>query len=226
MKFTNTLGKDYPIPNPLPASKLVPDWYKETESYYSGEKKPDGTGQTTATIKRCIPVFDAITSGYILLTPCDVYVSQKDGAPFYEWPSVEVISFHPVDQAPKHPGSTGFPYAKWLNPWAIKTPKGYSTLFVTPIHRDVPFNILEGLVDTDTYSSAVNFPFILKDPKFEGLIPAGTPMAQVIPVKRDSWKMEFGSDKDFMAQELTRIKLKTRFFDSYKNQFWSRKEYK
>jgi hypothetical protein len=73
--FTNVLNisEEY---SPKPASSYIPDWYKETKSYINNEKKPNGQGSTTATIKRCMPVFDAINSGYIIPTPCDLWVDQ------------------------------------------------------------------------------------------------------------------------------------------------------
>ena len=225
--FTNTGGvpEEY---SPKPATASVPDWYKNLPSYMGGEKKPTGEGSTTGTIKRCMPVFDAIVGGYVLYTNVDVWVSQKDGMPWYEWPSFEPISWHPVEQAPNHPNRNGHQatYPKWINPWAIQTPPGYSTLFVQPMHRESVFTILPGVVDTDQYNAPVNFPFVLNNIKFEGLIPAGTPMAQVIPFKRESWEMSLGTQEDFDKQNKTTIRLRTRFFDSYKSQFRQPKEYK
>lgn len=222
--FTNTSGAD--LEQPKPAYKLVPDWYKNTQSYISGEKKPVGNGTTSATIKRCIPVFDAITSGYIIESPADVWVSIKDGMQWFEWSDFGLISFHPIEQAPEHPARKPYSYPKWMNPWAITTPKGYSTLFVQPFHRESIFTILPGIVDTDQYTPAVNFPFVINDPAFEGLIPKGVPIAQVIPFKRDSWTMELGNKKDLEAQNKITKKLQSKFFDRYKTMFWSKKEYR
>jgi len=238
--FTNTMGvpEEY---SPKPATASVPDWYKNLESYMNGAKKPTGEGQTSATIKRCMPVFDAITTGYVIYTYADVFVSQQpiigeDGKPtgktqpWYEWPSFGPIQFHPVQQAPTHPNRgdmvEGGSYPKWINPWSIQTPKGYSALFTQPMHRESPFTILDGIVDTDSYNAPVNFPFVLNDWGFEGVIPAGTPMCQVIPFKRDSWQMEIGKEEDFKAQTKTTAFLRTSFFDSYKNKFRAPKEYK
>lgn len=257
--FTNTQG----VPEefaPKPATASVPDWYKNLESYTTGEKKPNGQGAATATIKRCMPVFDAVVNGYILYTYVDVYVSQKKvsymeknqheeigedrqltdeqikekgfplNAPYYEWSSFSPIEFHPHIQAPEFPGQKNkhesISYPKWINPWAISTPKGYSVLFTQPMHRESPFTILDGIVDTDSYNAPVNFPFVLNDWGFEGLIPAGTPMAQVIPFKRESWQMGIGNAEDYQAQQKTTIHLRTSFFDSYKNKFRQPKEYK
>ena len=222
--FTNTSGVD--IEQPQPASKFIPDWYKNMESYTGKERKPDGGGGTTATIKRCMPVFDAITAGYIITLPADVYVSIKEEKQFFEWSTLGLIGFHPIEQAPNHPARNQHAYPKWMNPWAIKTPKGYSTLFTQPMHREAVFTILPGIVDTDTYTAPVNFPFVINDPAFEGLIPKGTPIAQVIPFKRDSWTMELGDKKDLEAQAKVSKKLQSKFFDRYKSMFWTKKEYK
>jgi hypothetical protein len=222
--FTNTSGAD--LEQPKPASRLVPDWYKNTQSYTNGERKPGGDGNTTATIKRCVPVFDAISAGYIIESPADVFVSIKDGQQWFEWSDFGLIQFHPIEQAPEHPDKKPFSYPKWINPWAITTPKGYSTLFVQPFHRESVFTILPGIVDTDQYTAEVNFPFVINDPAFEGLIPKGIPIAQVIPFKRDSWTMELGDKKDLEAQVKVSKKLRSKFFDRYKSMFWTKKEYK
>lgn len=225
--FTNisNLPMEY---SPRPAHTEIPDWYKKINSYIDNSKKPLGNGFTSSTIKRCMPVFDAITAGYILYTQVDVFISQRDGQPWYEWPAYEPIQFHPIEQAPTHPQNKGhlISYPKWINPWSIKTPKNYSCLFIQPVHRESVFTILPGFVDTDKYDAPVNFPFVLNDVTFEGLIPAGTPMAQVIPIKRESWNITIGKEKDLEEQNKTTIKLKTKFFDSYKSQFRQTKEYK
>lgn len=218
--------------SPKPADKFIPDWYKRLESYINGSKKPVGDGTSAATAKRCMPVFDAITGGYIIVSVADVFVSQKemeDGTkqPYFEWSNHGLIQFHAVEQLPEHPKRNGHvSYPKWINPWAMKTPKGYSVLFIQPMHRESPFTILPGIVDTDTYTAPVNFPFVLNDINFEGLIPAGTPIAQVIPIKRDKWQMSLGVQEDFFEQQRVTSRLKTKFFDGYKSMFRQPKEYK
>jgi hypothetical protein len=137
-----------------------------------------------------------------------------------------MITFHPKEQAEKHPFAGPYPYPKFNNPWSIKTPKGYSTLFVQPMHRESIFTILPGIVDTDIYTAPVNFPFIINDINFEGLIPKGTPIAQIIPIKRDVWKMQIGAEKEVKEQNVIATKIQTEFFDRYKKLFWARKEYK
>jgi hypothetical protein len=218
IKFTDISGLNF-FP-PKPAVKEVPRWYKDTPEYTGNSgKKVFNDGNTTHTVKKCIPVFDAITAGYILYTQVDLQISVQDDLPYYTWSDKGAISFHPIVQAPLHPVMNGAPYPKWNNPYAITTPPGYSTLFVQPFHRESVFN-------TDTYRSPVLFPFVLNDVKWEGIIPAGTPMAQVIPFKRDSWKHEIGSSEEIKDQDKINKKLKTLFFNSYKRQFWSQKQYR
>ena len=222
--FTNIFGLDF-FP-PKPAIKEVPEWYKNTPEYFGDQgKKMIGT-TTPSTIKKCIPVFDAITSGYILYTQVDLEISRTEELTSYIWSDQDAVSFHPIEQAPLHPTKNAAAYPKWNNPYAITTPPGYSVLFIQPFHRESLFTILPGIVDTDTYKAPVNFPFVINDTKWEGIIPAGTPMAQVIPFKRESWKHRIGSDKERQDQEKITKKLKTLFFNSYKRQFWFKKEYR
>jgi hypothetical protein len=230
MKITFTNTSTFNLDHPTPASKFIPEWYKNTKSYMNDEKKPIGDGTTAATIKRCMPVLDAISSGYIIKLPVDIYVSLKDMGggkkeQIFEWSALNFIGFHPIEQAPEHPLANSYPYPKFINPWSIQTPKGYSTLFIQPLHRESVFTILTGIVDTDTYIFPTNFPFVMNDPNFEGYIKEGTPIAQVIPIKRDKWITEIGDRKDLIDIDQCFKKLSTRFFDKYKNMFWNKKEY-
>lgn len=223
--FTDTIGVDEQYA-PVPATKVLPDWYKNTPDYVDGERLIKD-GQTPHTIKKCIPVFDAMTAGYILKTYVDVQVTQRDGLPYYEWPNHGAITFHPVRQAPEHPSRNDAPYPKWSNPWSISTPRGWSSLILPPMHNpNGVFSILPGLVDTDTYTAPINFPFTLDDVSWEGLIPAGTPMAQIVPINRKSWRMSIGGDSERVSQARVTNKLASLWFHSYKRQFWSRKEYR
>lgn len=219
------------LDKPKPAYEDIPDWYKQHLSYLDDGKKIPAVSGTSATIKRCLPVFDAISSGYLITLPTDVYVyvkkdEEEKRIQIFQWPSHNIIEFHPIDQAKNHPLENEFAYPKFMNPWGIKTPRGYSLLFVQPFHRESVFTILPGIVDTDTYSNPVNFPFVINDPNFEGIIKQGTPIAQVIPIKRDEWKMsieEFNNDS--IVNNIS-MKIKSTFFDGYRKNFWHKKAYR
>jgi hypothetical protein len=214
---------------PKPSSVFLPEWYKKTSSYIgSNERTLTYTKETNATIKKCIPVFDVLTAGYIIPTYMDILVKRdENGEPVYLSGNQIGLEFHAISQSPYHPSMNGYAYPKWANPWSIQTPDGYSSLFIPPAHGgNKYFTILEGFVDTDKYISNINFPFVLNDPNFEGMIPAGTPMVQVIPVKRDSWQMQSGNEKNTEKIKENTIHLTSKIFDRYKSLFWNKKEYR
>ena len=99
-------------------------------------------------------------------------------------------------------------------------------MFTEPTHRESVFNILPGIVDTDKFYGPVNFPFTMKNPDFEGLIPKGTFIVQVIPFKRDTWEMDFDDKEIKSGWKKGSEQLNKYFFDRYKKQFWTSKEHK
>lgn len=217
---------------PLPAINNIPEWYKKTSPYIGSNHPIVFDGKTNASIKKCIPFFDAMTTGYILFTYIDIYVHFDQHGSHYSCPNNAnasgVIEFHSNEQAKKYPQSNKMDYPKFLSPWSILTPNGYSCLFVPPINNPNNFfTIFSGVVDTDSYHNEINFPFILNSPTFDGIIPAGTPICQVIPFKRDSFKMSI--DNDEKSVKLVNKFFDTyniKFFNNYKTRFWKKKHYK
>lgn len=213
---------------PVPAIKAVPEWYKEMKTSYAENKTEPFDVNASQTIKRCMPVLDAITGGYILKLHTDIYVTYDNGVPTFKWSNdtKETITFHPAQQLINF-RNLDLPHGapKLRNPWGIKTPKGYSCLFISPLHRPAcGIKILEGIVDTDKYTNAVQFPFLL-DKDFVGTIPAGTPIAQVIPFKRDSFRMRIGDIKDREDNHLVMRLLRSTWINGYRNKFRTIKDY-
>lgn len=219
------------IDPPKPAKNFIPDWYKESSSYISDDKIPihyDNRGNHT--FKRCIPIMDSLTSGYIFSLPSDIYAldPEKYNGTRIHWANfpIEVVdSSHSLDQLQKYPMLQDFQQIfKWKFWWQIKTPPGYSCLFIHPLHRnDLPFITLSGVVDTDSYDVPIEFPFFLKN-DFIGKIPKGTPLVQIIPFKRDSWKSkDSGFSKDI---DKNIIRNFSTIGDMYKKIFWKKKDYR
>lgn len=217
---------------PIPASKCLPGWYRRQVSYVGGEKHVTKTGDFNSTIKHCMPALDAMSSGYIITLPQDLYVERGQGSEvLIKWPSntFKQISTHGIDQISEYPLDTStWTTAAWKfhNPWIVKTPPGYSTMFVHPMwHDDLPFKCFPGIVDTDTYTiNAVNFPFVLRN-GFLGMIPEGTPMIQAIPFRRDDWKSSLG-EADYLENSKRWERTRKAFGNRYKTNFRQRKEYK
>lgn len=212
---------------PEPASKIIPEWYKKMSSFMDTSNEiAKGDSQT---MKRCMPVFDAMTAGYLIKTYTDINISKDNEDTVWGWAQDiedKAIETHPAFQIMGYKNTNNIAgTAKFSNPWGIKTPKGYSCLFIHPPHREkYGGRILEGVVDTDNYHAPVNFPFEL-DEGFEGLIPAGTPIALVIPFKRESFKMQINTKDDSLLKESGRL-VRSTFMGGYRNKYRINKEYR
>jgi hypothetical protein len=142
------------------------------------------------------------------------------------------VDAHPVHQMKGSPNiekNKNLPFHKIMNPWKIKTPKGYSCLFVSPLNNtDDRFSIMSGIVDTDTFPNEINFPIVIngdKYPVLETIIKKGTPYVQIIPFKRESWKMTFKSrEKNEVKNSFIFYNLKV--MNMYKDKYWNKKSWK
>jgi len=92
-------------------------------------------------------------------------------------------------------------------------------------HEPSPIVCASGIVDTDDFSIPFNMFLKLRDPNFEGMIPAGTPFLQVIPFKRDSWSSSLGGDAERKKYNADMRKFNRVLFDRYKKFFWNKKTY-
>jgi hypothetical protein len=216
---------------PKPAVRSLPEWFNRIPRFVDNAKKFRifQNGDTAATVKWCNPFMDSLTAGYTISLENDLQVTIEEGVPYFTWKSGGdgYVSMHGKNQISPEMVPVGFsdqPF-KFKNNWSIKTPKGYSALFVHPLNRgDLPFYTLSGFVDTDDYNTPVNFPFLIRA-DFEGIIPKGTPIAQVIPIKRESWTHDIGKyDSKFTIEK--EAKLNSTIYRAYKNLFWKRKDYR
>ena len=179
------------IPEPIPANKVMPDWYKRLGQYVSndGSSTNDRPSIQSSTVKRCAPFMEAMTMGWIIPLAAEVEFTAQDGYVEYGWEfGRELISNHSLAQV----GGDMFPNSEWPvmkfhNFWSINVPDGYSALFTNPLNRPgQQFTTFSGVVDLDNYFNTVNFPFMWTGGEFEGIIESGAPIIQVIPFKRDS----------------------------------------
>ena len=74
---------------------------------------------------------------------------------------------------------------KFHNYWTIRTAKGWSCMFLPPLNRpDAVVEVFAGVVDTDTYTAPINFPFVATAADGVYTLEKGTPLVQVIPFRR------------------------------------------
>jgi hypothetical protein len=209
-------------PHPKPASRFIPEEYKKLERFYNGDMHK-------ATLKTCIPFLDSLTMGYIISFDQDYVVDPVEND-FTVLPANREqndFGFHNQTQLPKEwKKVAGENAGKFHNKWLIKTPPGYSCLFIKPMNRiETRFEIIAGVVDTDTYINTINFPFILHKRDKQFLIKKGEPMVQVIPFKRDSWKMWAGFYMEKLHSKTINM-LGSEWVDRYKKMFWNKKNFK
>ncbi len=178
------------IPPPQSAIRFAPDWFKRLEREMGGV---DNHGLPALSAKACLPMTDAFSLGYIIPLPFDVEIMVPEGRVAIEISWDADAPFEPIDQhnpaqigAPDAPFETTLPL-KFINPWRIKVPPGYSVLFAQPLSRpDLPFTCFSGLVDCDRFDTTVNLPFAWTGPIGTHLLRAGTPIAQLVPIRRDT----------------------------------------
>jgi len=230
---------------PIPIKLNIPEWYKNLKHGMArGEK---------LTVKGCMPFLDTLTTGYLLKVSQDIHISHnvyneetKAQDSFYKVQDTfeqmfvarglnfhkNEAAIHPTFQAEGSPyveKNKNLPFYKILNPWIIKTPPGYSCLFLPPLNNsDDRFSIMPGIVDTDTFTQEVNFPIVINGDKYDSIVTTikkGTPCAQVIPFKRESWKMKIVGKT---SNEFNKKKLFYPFklLHNYKERFWNKKSFK
>tara|TARA_R100000664_G_scaffold21772_1_gene31166 strand:- start:230 stop:967 length:738 start_codon:yes stop_codon:yes gene_type:complete len=224
---------------PVPIKTNLPLWYKKLEHTVQNQ-----------TIKGCRPFLDSITAGYLLKMPQDLYLKHNvwnekinayDSYFKYALPDESMgkynlntwhKQYHKKEQlegAPQVKKNSNLPIYKILNPYHIKTPPGYSCLFTAPFNnRDDRFEVFTGIVDTDKHDIEVNFPFVInsdKYPNLETTIERGTPYVQIIPFKREDWKMtlEFENRYSKTAHLLQNVKRK--LINNYRNFYWTKKKW-
>jgi hypothetical protein len=181
------------LPEPVPATQGLPAWLRTMPAQALNAI----AGAEDDTVKRCPPFIDAMTSGYLIPLICDVVVEKGELSWDIDLPPGAAVSFPRSPLGLHDPGQvTGTPLfapdqflVKFHNLWTIEAPAGYAVLFTHPFNRfDLPFTTLTGLVDCDRYHDAwIHFPAVWRDAGFSGVLPRGTPIAQCIPVRRETW---------------------------------------
>ncbi len=201
---------------PIPAIKALPEWYKSAKKYFS-----DGE----STYKNCIPFFEGIYSGYVMLTPCDIEFYVDNNIPKFKID--KEYDFFISSRPPMLDFKTPFGYHEdhfaWKPQWGVESPQGYNVLYTTPFNGyDVPFLNTSGIINNDKTSHPGNIPFFLRK-EFSGVIKAGTPFLQVIPIKRENWN---SANKVLDPETIDHFKPGTpRIQNHYRKAIWERTRY-
>lgn len=178
------------IAEPVAAKTALPAWLRKLPGVDRANLTATNNGLT---VKRCMPFLDAMTTGWLIPLAATVRLEISDGGRTVTagWEfDRELVSTHGVSQVAGNPYEPR-PPMKFHNYWTIRTPKGWSCLFLPPANRpNSVFEVLSGVVDTDTYVSLVNFPFIATGSDGVYNLAKGTELVQVIPFPRAAVALE------------------------------------
>ena len=223
---------------PSPTIKTIPDWYRQADRFVMDPstnkpwEMPNQAGKYL-TWKACPAIFDIMGTGYVYKTPCDIefyedefgQINAKVLEPRYadflqqRLPMAQFVA--PSGYHEKH-------FAWWAD-WAVEVPEGYSALYTQPFNRfELPFLTTSGIIDNDKIKLPGTMPFFLVK-GFTGVLPAGTPYAQILPFKREHWESEI--DTSITLEHMVEINRenseKYRVADGgiYQREVWERRKY-
>jgi hypothetical protein len=213
------------VPHPKPARNSIPDWYKKIPAIKENERKMFN-GAQKLNLKACMPFIDALGAGYIQETWTDIEISKVDGGIEYNFPlGPNIMNARESVSVSLSPAYFKTEFV-WHSVWRPKLPKGYSILITHPLNRlDLPFTTMTGIIDADEFfhTPTGNLPFFIEE-SFSGVIPVGTPMFQMIPIKRDIWE-SFAEPFDEIASEKNNRDIRQHVWKGYRNKFWHKKSY-
>lgn len=222
------------FPEPVPVVSNIPEWWKDQESYLNNNQGVYN-GSMLLTIKKCQAVFDSMTFGYYLKCPMDISIDATGEKLNFQLTmdmmgmQKHIIAHHLKEQMTEYPMPDYFhKEIIRIHPmWLVATEPGYSSLFISPMHGEpLPIKAVPGLIDTDNYPSDGHLSFFVEK-GFKGIIKQGTPIAQVIPFKRDDWESSINNDRnsDFKIKEKNLI-VRSVFQNGYRKKFWQKKTFK
>lgn len=223
------------IPIVKPSKNYVPEWYAKTPMFVGDKQSVNKWGMNPA-LRACVPFLDAFLTGYTVELWTDLIVQQSIKGSVISWPGQTEESgpdvWQPItlrnseitDPMPIPFGYENKHYA-WNNPHLIKTPPGYSILVTQPLNRyDTPFLTMSAVIDCDKdLLSSGRIPFFIRE-GFEGLIPKGTPIYQIVPIKREKWERE--ESPQLQKDNRRRLwQVGSVVTGWYRNNLWVKKEY-
>lgn len=174
--------KDFP---PRPISQDLPKWLDRLDN------------DNEFNVSHCSPVMDWMNSGYILYNAWETVLTEKvqqfkkgmelttqNQRPQLRKinPSALAADCMPIDNAP-------YAYFKLETDFKVVTPPGYSCLVMQPFYDfNSKFTVMPGIIDTDKHDWVVTTMAYTREKELR-ILP-GEKLVQIVPFKRDDWKMD------------------------------------
>lgn len=223
---------------PKPVIKTIPKWYKNADRFAkhptTGEHWEDPyNGGKIPTWKACPAVYDIMGAGYVYRTPCDIEFKENAygqlEARVLDEKNKDFLQIRPAMPQFQVPMGYHENHFAWWSDWAVEVPEGYSVLYTQPFNRfELPFITTSGIIDNDKVNLPGTMPFFIKK-GYTGILPAGTPYAQMLPFKRENWESEIIDDLPYekMAEINQKNSEKYRQPDGgiYQREVWERRKY-
>jgi len=232
-----------PTLEPVPASSVVPQWYRDGEMFihkHTQLKDPENEEDRVAGMRACMPFFDALMSGYMLRTWWDVeitkntddvvefqYIEQNVDGVWVKTPEDKnMIKERHGDIGHTLPRPAGHSnnHMVWQGKWGVRLPKGWSLIYTHPLNQfQLPFTSSSAILDSDRFVAHGNLPFFLKE-GWVGIIPKGTPIIQLIPVKRSVWVGIFKTIRDVESEHFAKA-ARSVAYGFYRSVLWTPKKF-
>jgi len=239
-KMFEDLVQAYP---PQLANKFLPEWFKEMKvgseiasflEEFHGVFSDEAHGA-----KKCPAIRDLMTEGFIIPLWGKMYMGHEyddEGNAIQTHYGMTASNAVQYDffgsHFEKQVGGMDVGLAKMgkekrilklESPYKIIVPEGYNLLYVDPFyHFRKEIRLLEGLVEADKWGY-ITFPFSLQEKDF--VLPAGTPLIQAIPYKREEQKLSLdvrkGTDEEYEKndQELFKAEVERINYKNYPEKF-------
>jgi hypothetical protein len=211
---------------PVPASKVLPEWFKKmapsielppgSSSFPFGVSKALKLSNVNATIRRCPGVISYLSEGYIIPLWSDFLV-QIRGKTVYCAGSNELAKASPHSKDMQYstmPLPEGYlpDSVKFLNPWKVKTPPGWSVLLSQPFyHFEQRFTAVPGVVDSDVYHHIHVNTFFRKG-DLDHQLKMGMPFVHIMPFQRNALEPEVRVMNDADRKRMQRLDFRAKRF--------------
>ena len=163
------------IPEPMPASRVLPFWYESLDMVV------DCGEFTDRTVRACPSFLDALSLGWIVPFDRDIEVlTTESGVDFSDGVTNFMVG---SDNLPDDVVAS----VTFESRWSVIVPDGYSLLITTPMNRsERRFRVVSRLLDADNTVTQLDVPVFWTAGDANTIIKRGSPMCQVIPLCRES----------------------------------------
>ena len=217
------IDKTMPI---LSADKIVHNWKQEAAREFKNQK--NDLGHTIHSISNCPGINTLQSQGYVVRAWQDIYIKAGSLHDKIQWrtpidqqkingsPSIEEHQdslFKTFQHWPHHSSRS---VIKFITGWCCKIPNDY-VLIQTPVFYadDNRFTALSGIYSSDYGINNINVPVFWHNLNEETVIKAGTPLAQLIAVPKESLELEIKTGINKEALTINYILMNNTFVRNY-----------